>query len=240
MKQGTHKARGVIRLMAAAGVVAAAALLGACATTGGLQSAWFVGSRLSARMPLPPTPRVELHYDLTLDSRRPVLSALSVLTNMAKAAQADKADRAMRLALRDVDVPGIVLGESAARCADALGAVTVDAREPADYALVLEITDWGIREDSPYAAVTLHLAVNARLVRTLDNETVWQRNTTVDEPASPDVFGLGQVMHTMVTATVLSTVQPEELTAGFSRMAEGAGRQVARVLQRDLDRARRW
>ncbi len=60
-----------------------------CATVNRLDPNVFRGARLSAAMQAPPEPRMQVSYDLTIDSRRPVLSALSVLTNLAKASQAE-------------------------------------------------------------------------------------------------------------------------------------------------------
>jgi hypothetical protein len=222
----------------AAGAVALALAMASCATTNSLDPSEFWGARLSARMQTPPEPRMHVSYELTIDSRRPVYSALSVLTNLAKASQAEKADRAMRDALDRVNVPEIIFNESFAACANMLGASRVEAGDMADYALDLDITDWGVRADAPGSPVTLHMDLRAGLHRTIDGELVWQRNLTVDEPASPGMFGLGEVVGTMVTATALSDMSPDALADGFSEMARSTARGIARLLQRDLDRAR--
>ena len=58
------------------------------------------------------------------------------------------------------------------------------------------------------------------------------------QPASPAVFGLGQIIGNMVTATALSNMTPDELAAGFRELARETARVVARLLERDLARAR--
>jgi hypothetical protein len=181
---------------------------------------------------------MQVSYDLTIDSRRPLFTALSVLTNLAKASQAEKADRAMRDALYRVNVPEIVFNESFAACANMLGASQVGTGDMSDYSLELDISDWGIRANAPGSPVTLHMDVKASLYRTLGRDLVWQRNLTVDEPASPGMFGLGQIVGTMVTATALYDMSPDTLADGFAAMARSTARGVARLLQKDLDRAR--
>jgi hypothetical protein len=222
----------------AAGTLALVLAVAGCATVNRLDPNEFWGARLSAHMQTPPAPRMQVSYDLTIDSRRPVFTALSVLTNLAKASQAEKADRAMREALRRVDVPAIVFDESFTACAGMLGATPVDAAEMADYSLDLDITSWGIRANAPGSPVTLHMEMRATLSRAFGGDVLWQRNLTVDEPASPAMFGLGEIVGTMVTATTLYDMSPDTLADGFAEMARSTARGVARLLQRDLNRAR--
>lgn len=226
------------RIAAAAGVAALFLVLASCATINRLDPYELQGARLAAQMRTPPEPRVHVAYDVTITSRNPVFSTLSVLTNLAKASQAEKADRAMREALDTVDVPGIVFRDSFAACADALGASQADTRDASDFYLDIDIRDWGIRADSPGSAVVLQMSVTATLVRTLGRETVWQRKLTVSQSASPAMFGLGQIVGNMVTATILYEMSVEDLAAGFTEMAHETSRSVVRLLQRDLDKAR--
>jgi len=218
--------------------VAVCLAITACASVSRLDPYELWGSRLAGRMLPPPEPQVRVTYDVSWDSRHLVHTALSVLTNLAKASQAEKADAAMREALDRVDIPRIVFDQALGSCAEAIGATRVAEGEPADFLLQLDIRSWGIRADSPDASVTLHMEVSAGLFRSLDGEQLWARNLTVDQPASPSMFGLGDIVGTMVTATTLSEMSPEALADGFTSMARSAARETTRLLQRDLDRAR--
>ena len=222
------------------GALCAALALGAagCASTSRLDPYELWGSRLAARMLPPPEPRLQVNYDVSWDSQRPVHTALSVLTNLAKASQAEKADAAMREALDRVDVPGIVADQALSSCAQAIGATRVALEDRADYVLQMDIRSWGIHADSWGSAVTLHMDVRAGLYRSLDGENLWSRSLTVDQPASPSMFGLGDIVGSMVTATTLSEMSPEKLADGFTEMARSAAREMTRLLQRDIDRAR--
>jgi hypothetical protein len=189
-------------------------------------------------MATPPAPRLDIRYDVTLDRRQPVLSAFSVVTNLSKASQAEKATNAMRDALASVDVPGMILEESFAACAEAFGARPVDRRSEADFLLDLEIVQWGIEADSPGSAVALHLQLDARLYHASDREMVWRRSVSVSKPASPSMFGLGPILGDMVTAEALSNMNEHDLAEGFLELARETARAVVNKLERDFRSAR--
>ena len=228
----------VKKILTTAACAALAAFLASCATVNRLDSYDFAGATLAADMQTPPEPRVDVLYDVTLNARMPVYSALSVMTNLAKAGQAEKATEAMRGALASVDVPEILLRESYAACAAALDAEQEHQRMRADYVLVLSIHDWGIRAHGYGSTVSLHISLTAVLYRSAGDELLWRRDLSVNDAASPAMFGLGQVVGNMVTATVLSEMSEEDLARGFTELARRSARSVARQLEKDLSSAR--
>jgi ABC-type uncharacterized transport system auxiliary subunit len=230
--------KAVKKILAVVACASLAALLASCATVNRLDGRDFQGATLAADMQTPPDPRVDVRYDVTLNNRNPVYSALSVMTNLAKAGQAEKASEAMRGALASVDVPDILLQESYAACAAALDAEMEHQGARADYMLVLSIRDWGIWAHSYGSAVSLHLRLTAGLYRSAAGELIWRRDFTVNEPASPAMFGLGQIVGNMVTATVLSEMSEENLARGFTELARRSAQSVARQLEKDLSSAR--
>jgi len=216
---------------------AVAIVLASCATNN-LATYQFEGTRLASEMMAPPPPRMDIRYDITLDPNNVVYSSLSILTNIAKAAQGQKAEEAMRDALSFVDVPAIILSESAAACAAALGTTPEERRSQADYVLTLSIQDWGIEAHSAWSAVTLKVRMTAQISDRRTDDLVWRRTLHVSQPASPQLFGLGQVVGNMVTATVLSNMTADELESGFGELARQTAGTVARLLERDLYDAR--
>ena len=220
------------------GVLVLALILASCQTVNKLDTANFEGATLAANMQSPPAPRLDIRYDVTLDSHNPVYSALSVMTNLAKAGQAQKAENAMREALSSVDVPSLILDKAYVACASALRAHYEEQGMRADYLLLLSIHDWGIEATSPGTAVSLHIRLTASLLRNHGGELVWRRNFTVNDPASPDMFGLGQIVGNMVTATVLSNMTAQQMADGFEELARRSARSVAKHLQNDLYSAR--
>jgi hypothetical protein len=226
------------KLTGTLGVAAVAVVMASCATVNGLDTYDFQGSSLAAHMRTPPEPRMDVSYDVTLDSHNPFYSALSVMTNLAKAAQAEKAQDAMREALLSVDLPAIIRDQSFSACAFALGTEQAERTADSDYLLDLEIRDWGIEASSPSSAVMLRVRLTASLYKTSGRELLWQRDIRTSSPASPAMFAVGQVIGNMVTATALSNMTADELAKGFTELGRESARAVVRQLQRDMNRAR--
>jgi hypothetical protein len=228
----------LLRTTAIVAGFAASILLVSCASVNRLRAYDFQGARLAVDMPMPPAPRLNVDYDVTLDMHNPIFSALSVMTNLAKANQAQQAEYAMRDGLASIDVPGMIRDETFWACASALGSDKARSLRDADYILSLDITDWGMEARSAGSAVTLRIRLSARLYDAMSRDIAWSRDITVEQPASPTMFGFGQIVGNMVTATTLSNLTPDELAAGFSELARETARKVARVLIRDIEKAR--
>jgi hypothetical protein len=228
----------VVRKGILAGCAAAAVLLSSCVSVNNLDRYNFEGSRLAVDMRTPTEPRLNVDYDIDLNSHSVVISALSVMSNLAKANEAHRAREVMREALMDVDVPEIIRAESFSACASALSADQVESKRQADYVLVLQIDEWGIDARSPVSAVSLRIRMLASLYPVDGNELAWRREITVDQPADPDMFGIGSIVGNMVTATVLYNMTQDDLTRGFKHLASLTARRIARVLEDDLDYAR--
>jgi hypothetical protein len=233
------------------GLAAAALVLSSCTTINHLDQYSFEASRLAVEMRTPPEPRLNVDYNITTDSHSAVITALSVMTNLAKANQANRAREVMRAALMDVDVPEIIRAESFAACAASLGAEQVSSKRHADYVLSISMEEWGIDARSPFSAVSLRIRLVASLYpvsgesapagrreSARPNELAWRREVTVDQPADPEMFGIGNIVGNMVTATVLYNMTEDDLARGFTELASLTAKRVALVLERDLDRAR--
>jgi hypothetical protein len=220
------------------GLATAALLLSACTTINNLDKYDFEASRLAVEMRTPPEPRLNVDYNITSDRHSPVITALSVMTNIAKAGQANRARDVMRDALMDVDVPEIIRVEAFAACASSLDAEQAASRRGADYVLSISMEEWGIDARSPFSAVSLRIRLTASIFPVGGRELAWRREVTVDQPADPEMFGIGNILGNMVTATVLSEMTEEDLSRGFKELASQAAKRVALELERDLDSAR--
>jgi hypothetical protein len=219
-------------------MIMAAMVLASCATVNRLADYDFRGATLSTEMRTPPEPRLDIGYNVSIDPGNVVMSSLSVLTNLAKANQANKAEASMQEALRRVDVPEIVRQETARACASALEAVPNETPFSSDFRLQLDIHEWGINAGNPGASASLHLRLTASLYRTMSDELLWTRTITVDQSATPAMFGLGQIIGDMVTASALAEMTPSDLAVGFAELARESARSMVRRLERDLDAAR--
>jgi len=225
-------------------VMCAGSLLAGCMTVNNLGRYDFEGSRLAVDARTPPEPQLRINYDVTLDPHNAIYSALSVMTNLAKANQAVQVRENMREALTQVDVPEIVKSRTFSACADALGARQAASRGDSDYVLVIRIDEWGIEARSPVSAVSLRMKLVATLYPTAlgrsssPDDLAWRREVTVDQPADPEMFGIGPIIGNMATATVLSNMTEEDLVRGFRELGSLTAQRVAMILERDLDRAR--
>ncbi len=227
-----------MRKMVFAALAAGALLLTSCASVNNLDGYDFHGARIASEMADPPEPRVDVDYDVGMRSHDPFFSAFSIIANVAMASQAGHAEGVMRAALSEVDVPALVEREATAACIRALRAEEESSRHGADYILSFEIDDWGLDAHSYRTAVSLRMHVTASLREIGSDTLVWRGDVTVDEQASPDMFGLPQVVGTLMTANTLSELTAEELTRGFNDLARHAARKVSRLLEDDLDSAR--
>lgn len=230
-----------IAVKIASGVLIAAALgLAGCASTNRLGDYDFRGATLSTEMRVPPEPQLDIDYNVNIDPGNAVFSGLSILTNLAKANQANKAEAAMRDALVVVDVPEIIRQETGNACSSVLETVQNDSPFSSDFRLLLDIHDWGIDARGYGSSASLHMRLTASLYRTASSELLWTRTVTVDQAATPAMFGLGQIVGDMVTAGALAEMTPSDLAAGFTELAREAARSMVRRLERDLDASRSW
>lgn len=175
---------------------------------------------------------------MKFNSRNPVGTALSLGSNIAVAAEAQRAKERMRSALLAVDVPATVLNQTYTSSAQALGARKVFARSRATYLLDIEIREYGIHASSPNGAVSMVMRLTARLYDSANRELLWRRNVTIDQQASPYMFGFGSVIGNVVTAGTLANLTTAEMERGFSQLARESSLSLARKLERDLYSAR--
>jgi hypothetical protein len=224
-------------LRIACALLTAAAVFVSCTTVNNLDQYRFDGARVAADLRVPPEPEVRVSYSVDIDKENPVATAMSVGTSIAKAAEAQKAEKKMRNALRDVDVPRIVLDESFARSLDALDAEPATEKRYADYVLDIEIEEYGINAGSPGGAVSLSMTIVARMYHRKGGELVWRRRVDQDQPASPFMFGMDHIVGNVLTAGVLANLSEEQMAIGFERLALESARSVARRLEDDLYKA---
>jgi hypothetical protein len=226
----------LVRILVTA--VVAVVLLASCATVNRLEHVRLDDAELASVLAPPPQPSLDTWYDLGIDTHNPIGTVLRIGSSIVLAAEAEKAAERMREALDEVDVPSLVLEESTARCARALGADRVNDTRAADLVLDLEIEEYGINAPSWGAAVSLDLSVTVRLYERRSRELVWRRHLSVSQRASPEVFGLPSPAETIFTAAMLASLSTKEMERGFEYLAHYAARTVGELLEHDLRKAR--
>jgi len=220
-------------------VVVFIVMLASCSTINRLNRYSVENSLLRADMQVPPPPTLDVDYTMMVDKENILGTVISVGTTVLKASEAAKARARMEEALSSVDVPGIILEETSRGFASTLSARLVEKGQQADYLLDLNIYKYGIEAPSGASAVSLHLGMNASLYHKVSGKIVWRRkHMTVDIPATPQMFGLEEVLGDIVTVGVLASLTVEELEEGFHRLALESAAWVTRTLQKDYYRAR--
>ena len=209
-------------------------LLGSCSTVNHLAEYRFGGTTVAGTMRTPPEPEIDGNYHVKIDPDNPVLTFASVATNLAKANQIEKIEGRMYSALSQVNVPELVWEETYERCVRSLASEPVPYVKDADYVFDLEIRKYGLDAGSAAAAVKIEIATTARLYSTADRTLIWQRNISVRDPISPEVFGTGAVVDTVITTAVLAELTEEELVKGFSESARRVAYRIAQELEDDI------
>ena len=185
-------------------------------------------------MRTPPEPEIDGNYNVRIDTGNPVLTFASVAANLAKANQIAKDEQKMFAALRQIDVPQLVWEETFERCVRSLASEQVSSVGNSDYIFDLEIRHYGLDADSTNAAVMIEITTTARLYATADRRLIWQRNVSVRDPLSPEVFGAGSVVDTVITTAALAKLTEDQLARGFGEAARRVSYQIARELEDDI------
>jgi len=209
-------------------------LLGSCATVNHLDEYRFGGTGIAGTMRTPPEPEIDGNYDVTVDMENPVLTFASVATNLAKANQLAKVEDKMYSALEQVDVPQIIFDETYERCAVTLASEKRQYVKDADYVFDLEIRDYGLSADSYGTTVRIEIATTARLYSTADRRLIWERRVSVSDPLSAEVFGLHDVLDTVISTAVIANLTEEQLVKGFSESARRISYKIANKLEDDI------
>ena len=213
---------------------ALALLFGSCATVNHLAEYRFGGTTVAGTMRTPPEPQVDGNYNVTIDVNKPIQTFASVATNLAKANQLSKAEDKMYAALRQVDVAELVFQETYDRCAASLASDKVVSVTDSDYIFDLEIRSYGLDADSSGAAVRIEIATTARVYATADRRLIWERNVSVRDPLTPEVFGLHDVLDTVISTAAIAELTEDELVKGFTESARRVAYKIAGKLEDDI------
>ncbi|MBN1686735.1 MAG: hypothetical protein JW852_08780, partial [Spirochaetales bacterium] len=198
------KAKKPILRFVALAICTSAVLFVSCATVNHLGEYRFGGTRLAGTMRTPPEPEIDGDYNVTVDMKNPVLTFASVATNLAKANQLEKAEVKMYAALQQVDVPRVIFQETYDRCAVSLASEKVASVSDSDYIFDLEIRSYGLEASSYSTAVRIKIETTARVYATAGRRLIWERRADISDPLSPEVFGLHDVIDTVITTAAIA------------------------------------
>lgn len=213
-------------------------LLGACASTE-LAYHSFEGEPLRLVVRVAPDARVDADYFVTIDPSNPVGTIISIGSSVAKASQVESAQRKMDVALRELDLRGIMEDEVGGYFEDVMEMRLTDSRSSASYYLSVEVREYGIEASGPGSSVEFVLSGSAELYDTATNDRIWRDRFSRSLQVSPSFFGLPSSAGNVVSAAMLSELTEEQIANGIEQVTRDAAWEVGQEFEDDLYRARR-
>ncbi len=219
--------------------VAAAALifLSSCVTVNRLDEFTLSGSSMAPRIYTPPFAEVNLQRGTIPGSENSTLLAIvEIGANVAVGVQEQKLEERLNSILRGEDLEVALETEFVPETAVTLDAMTISSTSRADYLLDVEVREYGIYTSG---GVYLNISLEARIIHNASGEIVWRRRLSVDEAASPSLFGINEYVGTAINVATLDAMSDEELRDGFRRLSERAAFNLSERFRRDYYKALR-
>lgn len=214
-------------------IVLSVVLAAGCVSYPELATRPFVDRGIAAELRLTPLPQIDVSYDIRFDPDNPVGTVLSIGTNIAKAGHAEKAEERMLKALRGMDVPEIIRRETLAGVAFILRSNPVESSKNADYLLDIDIREYGMSAGSA-GGVSFEVDVEIDLLDLSAGDAVWHDRTYINEPVSPELFGVNDIVGNVVSVGVLAELSESDIVRGFESLGREAARRITRELESDL------
>lgn len=223
------------RALALAGALA---LLASCASTR-LADYQFGGESIRVSVQAAPDSRVDASYDLDIDLDDPVGTIFSIGTSVAKASQVAVVEERLAAAQAQLDIERTMVNEVSHFYEEVMGMAVIDGEGRSDYALRVEVREYGVEAGSWGSAVSFQLNGRAELYDTFTGERIWRDGFYHSEKASPSFFGLPGGAGNIVSAAMLADLNEDEIARGIDALAREAAWELSREFERDLYRARR-
>lgn len=223
----------------AAPVILAVAL-GACGHGNLLHEYDYRDSTLGVVSEVPPRPDVLSGslFDIRT-SGDPLRDALRVGARVVREVEAAGLQARLDSASTRVDV-GYVLEENVhERAARYLGSDPVGSEIEPDYLLELIVVDYGVVADAWDTPAEFYIEAEATLLHEYTGTEIWRAGVSARDPIGPAVWGGPQEIRDVLTATVLATLDVDELVALMEGLADFSARVVTDRLRNDLREARR-
>lgn len=196
----------------------------------------FKRKSASAIMAAPPRAQIftESFFDTGGD---PISTVIHIGTRIAKEVETYEAQKRLDSAMQQVDIPEQIRRRSLERFGDYFDFRTIGSSKDADFLFMMKITKYGIEADSWNASVRFKIDVKIRLIDNIKNREVWKKSIHERMPISGSIFGLGDAVGNVMTASALSNLTEEGMVTGFSHLAEYTADRIAEKIQEDFIKA---
>ena len=169
----------------------------------------------------------------------PLRDALRVGARVAREVGAADLQPRLDSASARVDVGWVMEDATLERAARYLGSDPVASDVEPDYVLELIVVDYGVVADAWDAAAEFFIEADATLLHEDTGTEIWRAEVSARDPIGPGVWGGPQELRDVLTATVLVTLDVDELVALMEALADFSARVVTDRLRDDLRKARR-
>jgi hypothetical protein len=163
-----------------------------------------------------------------------LLAIVQMGANVAVSVQEQKLEQRLNAILSGDDLAIALETEFVPETALTLDVMTVSSASRADYILDVEVRDYGLHGSG---GVYMNISLEARIIHRVSGEIVWRRRLSVEEAASPSLFGINEYLGTAVNVAALDAMSDEQLREGFRRLSERAAYNLSERFRRDYYRA---
>lgn len=221
-------------------VTAAVLVLTACGHGNLLHQYDFRASTLGVVSDVPWEPDVLSGSWFDLDSSGdPVRDIMRVGARVVREVSAADLETRLDSASTLVDVGYVMEYETLQRAARYLGSDPVPPETTPDYLLELIVLEYGVVADAWDAPAQFFIEAEATLLHEDTGTEIWRAKVGARDPVGPAIWGGPQEVRDVVTATVLATLEVEEIAALLEGLADFSARVVTDRLRNDLREARR-
>lgn len=176
-------------------------------------------------------------FDLR-SSGDPLRDAIRIGARVVREVEASGLQARLDSAASRVDVGYVLEERTHERAARYLGADAVGSTADSDFLLELVVGDYGVVADSWDAGAEFFIEADAALLHD-DGTEIWGAEVSAREPIGPGIWGGPQELRDVVTATLLATLDVDELASLMEGLADFSARVITDRLRNDLREARR-
>jgi hypothetical protein len=169
----------------------------------------------------------------------PLRDAIRVGARVVREVEASGLQARLDSAAMRVDVGYVLEERTHERAARYLGADAVGPDDDADFVLELIVVDYGVVADAWDAGAEFYIEADAALLDEEWGTEIWRAEVSAREPLGPRIWGGSRTLRDVVTASVLATLDVDELAALMEGLADFSARVVTDRLRDDLRDARR-
>ena len=164
---------------------------------------------------------------------------INIGTTVINSIEAGKAQAKMDSAMKHVDVAGIIKSQTLQQGSNILHYNPINDTHTADFLFSLTINSYGIGANSWASSVNFNMDVTLKIYDNHTSALIWKVNVTESRPVSSSFFLTGTTaVGNVLTALQLSQLTADQMSTGFTHMAEYTANEIINKLQKDYAKSR--